>query len=59
MRSAESLNGIAVKFRKLAEEANAELAAHLLDLAEEYERMSRNFVHDWTPAPNPWERDAA
>lgn len=43
MRSAETMRGIAAKFRKLAEEANQELAAHLLSLADEYDRMSRRF----------------
>ena len=59
MHSTETLRSMAVNLRKLSEDTEQELAAQLLALAGEYERMAGQVQPPGRPSLPLWGTDAA
>jgi hypothetical protein len=59
MHDTETLRSIAVKLRKLSEDTEEELAAQLVNLASEYERMASQVQPPGGPSLPLWGTDAA
>ena len=59
MHSTETLRSMALNLRKLSEDTEEELAAQLLNLASEYERMAGQVQPPRPPSLPLWGTDAA